>query len=625
MQTNQRQKYLMLFSIGPVQEFIAQARITRDLWFGSYLLSELSREGAETFKKLCGDLVYPVLGKNGQEESAQTSAPNKILGVIVTDNPKEIAWQVRRAVTAKWKQYAEEVRKKVDPYINIGTWNRQVNDFVEFYASWIDMDQTEQSGQFDKAGMSVYRYSLDKVETLLAARKLLRDFKQNNPGVMYGEKKSSLDGGRESVWHAHEKHRSQMARLGMKEDESLDAISVIKRLSLKVLQGKKNFPSVCETAFLPYKKMIEQDAALQGAVGEYLRQVKVLLNRSCNQPGYEEARLFYPRRIEEYLEEVVPDNAPDTSEQIKKWQLCIAEHLENLYQGKYSEGRLKGHSLPRPTPYYAFLVADGDHMGRQLRSIVDMEGHIAFSKSLSKFSIAAADVMKEHDGQLIYSGGDDVMAYLPVHRCLDAARELRRCFVKSMKDSPENAENPPTLSVGIVIAHMLEPLEEVRQMAQEAEKIAKQTRNTLTVHFQKQSGNDSMKAAFSFERAPVRQMQKIRRWMDKPYFSVKFAYELRELYRTYMRIEPGWEWMHNTENLGKLIWMEIERLALKKKPDGISAEDIKKWLEDDLKSLYRPGDEPLEELQRLAEQFIVTIQLKEAEGHYEKMAENTTA
>ena len=38
--------HLLLVTIGPVQEFIAQARRTRDLWYGSHLLSELARAGA---------------------------------------------------------------------------------------------------------------------------------------------------------------------------------------------------------------------------------------------------------------------------------------------------------------------------------------------------------------------------------------------------------------------------------------------------------------------------------------------------------------------------------------------------------------------------------------------------
>lgn len=39
-------RYLLALSIGPVQEFIAAARRSRDLWFGSYLLSEVSKAAA---------------------------------------------------------------------------------------------------------------------------------------------------------------------------------------------------------------------------------------------------------------------------------------------------------------------------------------------------------------------------------------------------------------------------------------------------------------------------------------------------------------------------------------------------------------------------------------------------
>jgi CRISPR-associated protein Cmr2 len=35
--------HLLQLSVGPVQELIAAAQRTRDLWFGSFLLSEISK------------------------------------------------------------------------------------------------------------------------------------------------------------------------------------------------------------------------------------------------------------------------------------------------------------------------------------------------------------------------------------------------------------------------------------------------------------------------------------------------------------------------------------------------------------------------------------------------------
>src|SRR5437588_11915519 len=51
---SQQGRFMLLFSLGPVQTFIAQARKTRDLWLGSYLLAKLMEAATEELK---GDLV----------------------------------------------------------------------------------------------------------------------------------------------------------------------------------------------------------------------------------------------------------------------------------------------------------------------------------------------------------------------------------------------------------------------------------------------------------------------------------------------------------------------------------------------------------------------------------------
>ena len=51
--------YLITLSVGPVQDFIAAARRTRDLWFGSYVLSEVSKAAALAFKNKGATLIFP--------------------------------------------------------------------------------------------------------------------------------------------------------------------------------------------------------------------------------------------------------------------------------------------------------------------------------------------------------------------------------------------------------------------------------------------------------------------------------------------------------------------------------------------------------------------------------------
>ncbi len=186
MEAKQPAQMMMIFTIGPVQDFIAQARKTRDLWFGSYLLSELSKEAAYRLQERGGELVFPYLHDEIQRESLRVA--NKILGIVPTNNPKQIALDVRQAVMDYWKGCTKKVMNELGWSINPAMWKRQISDFIEFNAVWSELPNPGD-----------YSAVLRKTENLLAARKTLRDFQQNEPGLQFGEKKSSLDGGRESV------------------------------------------------------------------------------------------------------------------------------------------------------------------------------------------------------------------------------------------------------------------------------------------------------------------------------------------------------------------------------------------------------------------------------------------
>lgn len=64
-------KYLLAIGIGPVQEFIASARRSRDLWFGSWLLSEISKAAAKKIADECGrdNLIFPVVAHSRERAS----------------------------------------------------------------------------------------------------------------------------------------------------------------------------------------------------------------------------------------------------------------------------------------------------------------------------------------------------------------------------------------------------------------------------------------------------------------------------------------------------------------------------------------------------------------------------
>jgi CRISPR-associated protein Cmr2 len=150
----------------------------------------------------------------------------------------------------------------------------------------------------------------------------------------------------------------------------------------------------------------------------------------------------------------------------------------------------------RPGVYYALVLADGDYMGIVIDAQKDPEAHRELSKSLSEFAIEAPQIIEKHQGVPVYAGGDDILAYLPVHTALDCSANLAQKFKDKMKKykalDNNQLEISPTLSTGVVIAHHLTPLSDVLELARHTEKKAKQVpgKNAIAITISKRSGVD---------------------------------------------------------------------------------------------------------------------------------------
>ena len=149
--------YLLAISVGPVQEFIAAARRTRDLWFGSYLLSEISRAVAKAVVKEGGTLIFPA-------SSEAENVANIILAELLTGEPRSVAAAAKNAAQRQWHEFAEEAMREASGAIRRDIWTDQVEDVIEFYAAW--MPQT---------GRDNYGGDRGRVMRLLAGRKNCRD------------------------------------------------------------------------------------------------------------------------------------------------------------------------------------------------------------------------------------------------------------------------------------------------------------------------------------------------------------------------------------------------------------------------------------------------------------------
>ncbi len=119
--------------------------------------------------------------------------------------------------------------------------------------------------------------------------------------------------------------------------------------------------------------------------------------------------------------------------------------------------------LTPPSPFYAVLLMDGDSLGKHM-SEPSKQGLI--SAALNAFTGVVANIVSENNGFLIYAGGDDVLAVLPLEEAMDCALHLRHAYLQAFAEQREKAyrdspELEATLSGAIEYAHIKMPLTKV--------------------------------------------------------------------------------------------------------------------------------------------------------------------
>ncbi len=543
-------QYLLTIAIGPVQDFIASARRSRDLWFGSWVLSEISKAAAKKIADACGlhNLIFPATdnlqdlepvhykGDGSYALVNEFNVVNKIVALIDRD-PVVFCGDAQINKDGIYDAMAKELKKiRVDAYKRIDkglidevSAQQQVEDLIEFYWAAYPIRDPNSADE--------YRQAREAVEALLAARKNLRDFEPVSWAIKWGAgnrvPKSSLDGQRESVIRdsvygpqGAERLSKEALRekLGVREGERLCGVGLLKRHGNRA--GDDSFFSTSHVAAGPLLEKLEnlepvQKAKAKEAADGYIRHLAELLwaddaNRLNQLKGSQGA---LPHALKKELHKVigfVPKRATKKEHEVfGRWDghLLYKERLREFFDYRTSEGqeRLKearealrlflGQTLDgdNPKPYYALLHADGDRMGEAIDAQPNLTSHRRLSKKLSEFAGSVHDIVEseEHKGSLVYSGGDDVMAFLPLHTALRCARELADKFRSDMAEFSFNDGNgqqqQPTLSVGLAVGHHLDPLQDTLDLAREAEKIAKKLvtgKNALAIIASRRSGAD---------------------------------------------------------------------------------------------------------------------------------------
>ena len=125
---DQEQKDLLLFQLGPVQEFIAQAEKIGDLRVGSELLSELTAAALEGIPDYETESVFPAVKKRELK-----GIPNRFLVYVPHGKGEELAKCASEAAQKKLTAIAEECWKKLThvPGTRYNDYLAQVKAFLQ--------------------------------------------------------------------------------------------------------------------------------------------------------------------------------------------------------------------------------------------------------------------------------------------------------------------------------------------------------------------------------------------------------------------------------------------------------------------------------------------------------------
>ncbi len=528
----------LLLQIGPVQEFIAQARTTRDLWSGSYLISWLIAHGLKAitdrvgpdcvlFPSLWGQPLFDFLHKeslydplnmweelrHADEHVLTPNLPNRFLAVVPAWQGESLAIAAQNAmgeelqrigdVCAEWLHVEERARPR---------WNQQLHQFLSVYWqvwNWEcdvskaikghkaleqvyqaatqgippgDLDprnyrhQSRREGSMWKSQVSDTPLVIDnpgfawaahyaQVDKLLAARRNTRDFEawapedRNRTGAV----KDMLSGKEEAIGSEDwQKGLSCLKGHYFRENERLGAMNLIKRIwhvaylqKRKKLKRAPRFDSLPAVAAATYAlKTVE---SFRGDAKRWALFVAFQKAATAAQNA------FGAEISNEHDETTWRENTDASVFHVVEWDRAIRDAKTDddrkiLTAARDALKKLGG----CPNRYVAVLAMDGDAMGewvsgeksplwkeqlaaetakyfrdthQRLADLLNTPRHVSpsyhlqLSEALGHFALyLAGPIVECFEGQLIYAGGDDVLAIVPAARALWCARALRMAF-----------------------------------------------------------------------------------------------------------------------------------------------------------------------------------------------------
>lgn len=422
-------KYLFLFTITPVQSFVAEARKAQDFFEGSHLLSELTDFAVKKAKEtsVSFDIIFP---KQDIE-----SKPNRFMAVIETSDINKFGNELKAGVE---KFFCDWVDKSWESFEKPENYEFQKKNYLSI--TWVAVKyDPEKDDYFEK-----YK----EIESLLGGAKNIRDFKQlseaetgrkcsvcgvRNALIFAGKK--PRDAQKDSILLERKNHNYYL----MNDNEGLCAVCAAKRFDKEA----EKYKSTSDIALLyTLERLKEKD----GTITDYDPQYLVMMKENDDPLSFEH----------------------------------LTDELKR--QTKELSKKIKNEKIPL-TPYYALVAFDGDSMGKTLGGgkLKDLKHLREFQEKLTQALGAFAvkvnnEGIADNEGRVVYAGGEDFFGFINLHYLFPVMTRLRQMFDDDVHDKLKDylAEGEKlSFSAGITIAHVKTPLSVVIGKTREMEKKAK--------------------------------------------------------------------------------------------------------------------------------------------------------
>ena len=481
--------HLLLFTVGPAQSFIAQARKTQDLYTGSRLLSDQIINCRRLLTTHIGvdkiEFIFPQLADDGK-----ASSTNRVVAIVRGLSSEDLQQTMNRAVAEIRDQFAAlsedlftTLLGKQDSWPSgDATYPSVWQAFGDQLADLLEIHFVAEPLTDDYA--AVYRH----LNQLIGGLKTTRTFAQH---AAPAGRKGSISGIRNALFfNADQRPRFLENGLRLAPDtgqgfllstgEALDAVGFLKRT---YPDGRlADFPSTAGLASLAVRRRHKD------AFETYRESVLDILDID----PYYNAQLYYEDNLrDDYIGRQYP----------RKRNVWLARKEEVMTAYYQLRGKLENDKLHK---YYALVLFDGDNMGKwlsggKLPDDTDLKSfHVAFSECLvraARKAKAYVDDVAFARGKTVYAGGDDFMAFLSLESLFDTLQWLHDNFEQQVSVPLRGAGYLPqdkvlTISMGVAIVHYKYPLDAALAEVRSAESTAKQNgRNRFALSIVRGSGN----------------------------------------------------------------------------------------------------------------------------------------